>query len=52
LGQERIKDFEKSMGQLLDGMITRQDSPEAFQQLLLKKITGAGYKEASTTSTV
>ncbi|KAH9004759.1 Vps5-domain-containing protein [Lactarius hatsudake] len=53
--QERIEDFKKTLEQLLDGMITRQketiQAREAFQQLLLKKITGTGPKEDTTTST-
>jgi len=53
--QERIEDFKKSLEQLLDGMITRQkesiQAREAFQQLLLKKVPGAGPKEVPTTST-
>jgi sorting nexin-1/2 len=53
--QERIEDFKKSLEQLLDGMIMRQkesiQAREAFQQLLLKKIPGAGPKEDTTTST-
>ncbi|KAI9440594.1 Vps5-domain-containing protein [Lactarius indigo] len=53
--QERIEDFKKTLEQLLDGMITRQketiQARETFQQLLLKKITGAGPKEDATIST-
>ncbi|KAH9019146.1 Vps5 C terminal like-domain-containing protein [Lactarius hengduanensis] len=53
--QERIEDFKKTLEQLLDGMITRQketiQAREVFQQLLLKKITGAGPKEDTTSST-
>ncbi|KAH9000351.1 Vps5-domain-containing protein [Lactarius akahatsu] len=53
--QERIEDFKKTLEQLLDGMITRQketiQAREAFQQLLLKKITGAGPKEDTISST-
>ena len=53
--QERIEDFKKSLEHLLDGMISRQketiQAREAFQQLLLKKVSGPGAKGTSNTVT-
>jgi sorting nexin-1/2 len=44
--QERIEDFKKSLEHLLDDMISRQKATiqarEAFQQLLLKKVSMTG----------
>jgi sorting nexin-1/2 len=51
---ERIEDFKKGLELLLDGMIARQketiQAREAFQQLLLKKVTGTGTKGDAITS--